>query len=243
MASIDSGNVYLVAGASGGLTEGVALGLVSAGARVHVLGRDRGRLQAWVERIGEERVHVGDPAEPGHAARVVGEVLAAEGRLDGLVYGAGPYAALRLDETGPDVWQHLWRGNVMGALALVDAARASLRASDGSILLFGAAGLEGLRARSTCAAYTSIKTALLSYMVSLAREEAEFGVRVNMISPGIVPHDGAAEDTLDPERWQQIPMGRPGTIEDIQRAALWLLSSEAAHVTGQNLEVAGGFLL
>ena len=80
-------------------------------------------------------------------------------------------------------------------------------------------------------------------MRSLAREEAGHGVRYNMVSPGLVPHAGAHAATLETERLESIPLGRPGSGDDLARAALWLTSDEAAHVTGQNLDVAGGYML
>lgn len=238
-----NGRVVLVSGASGGLAEGVGLGLLEAGYRVHVVGRSMQRLQAWVDRVGQGNVHVGDLGEDGVAAEVVSRVVASEGGLHGLVLGVGPYHAGRLEDTGADVWQGLWKGNLQCAVSLFDGARSALRESGGTALFFGAAGLGGLRARTTTAAYTAMKTALLSYMVSLAKEEAPHGVRINMISPGVVPHGGASEDTNSSATWQQIPMGRPGRVRDVADAALWLMGPQAGHVTGQNLEVAGGFLL
>jgi NAD(P)-dependent dehydrogenase (short-subunit alcohol dehydrogenase family) len=237
------GRVTLVSGASRGLARGVVEGFFGEGGVVHVVGRDLERLGGLVELLGEGCVHVGDLNEVGVAQRVVGEVLEVQGRLDGLVLGVGPYHAGALSGTCVDDWSGLWAGNVQCGIHLFDAARSALRDASGAALFFGAAGLGGLQARRTTAAYTAVKTALLSYMVSLAKEEAEFGVRVNMVSPGVIPHGGASVDTNSSETWKQIPMGRPGEVRDVVDAALWLMGPGARYVTGQNLEVAGGFLL
>lgn len=233
--------VVLISGAGRGLAQAVSEHLAQQGWRVHGMARDPERLAGLADRLGPERVHRGDLRDPATATRVVQAVLEREGALHGLVHGVGTYATAPLADTPVETFEDLLQTNLISAVRLVDAARPALRAAHGQVLLFGAAGLEGLRARRDTAAYTAAKTALLVYMRSLALQEAPFGVRVNMVSPGIVPHAGAAPDSHDPELWGSIPLGRPGRVEEIADAAAWLLQAE--HVTGQNLEVAGGFLL
>ncbi len=237
----DGAAVALISGAGRGLAHAVAERLVERGWRVHGMARDAKRLEKLRKLLGPECVHAGDLKDPGTASAAVQAVLAREGRLQALVHGVGTYAAAPLEETPVETVEDLIQTNWLAAVRLVDAARSALRDSGGQILFFGAAGLESLRARNDTGAYSAAKTALLVYMRSLALQEAPFGVRANMLSPGIVPHEGAAPDTLDPQLWRSIPLGRPGRVEEIADAAEWLLGAQ--HVTGQNLEVAGGFLL
>ncbi|HPF13466.1 MAG: SDR family oxidoreductase [Planctomycetes bacterium] len=241
MSESQSERVFLVSGASRGLAHAVALALANQGVRVHGMARDSGRLAALARALGPDRVHGGDLRDPSVAHQVVQAVLAREGRLDGLILGVGTYHLATLQQTTATQWEDLLRTNLLSAVHLVDAARNALRETRGQVLMFGTAGMETRPARKGSAAYVVAKTALLAYMRSLALEEAHHGVRVNMLSPGIVPHAGASVDTLDPEVWKAIPLGRPGSLEDITDAALWMV--QASHVTGQNLEVAGGFLL
>ena len=181
-------------------------------------------------------------AEDPDAVRAAADGLVAEaGRLDFVVNSIGAYASGSLEGTSPALAEGLWRSNVLTSLHLVDATRGALRSSHGAYLFFGCAGLAGLRARRECAAYAAAKSALLVFVRSLAREEAPHGVRANMLSPGIVPHDAAHPDTLDPEQHAGIPMGHPGKPADIAAAALHL--ADAAHTTGTDLVVAGGLLL
>ena len=98
--------------------------------------------------------------------------------------------------------------------------------------------MERARARKRIAAYASAKTALLVLARSWALAEGSHGVRVNMISPGFIPHPHADSSTF---RSQAIPLGRPGTAEEVAEAANWLTSEDASYVTGVNLEVAGGW--
>jgi 3-oxoacyl-[acyl-carrier protein] reductase len=133
--------------------------------------------------------------------------------------------------------------NVEAAFLAIGQFRASLRASRGTAVFFGCAGLDGMGARRDTAAYTAAKSALLVLVRSLALEEARHGVRVNMVSPGHVPHEHASDDTRDPKLWERIPLGRPGSPEDVARAVEWLTSSASSYVTGVNLDVAGGWML
>ncbi len=233
--------ICLVSGASRGLAHGVALALQSDGWRVHGMARDEKRRQDLGEKLGGEYVHPGDLRDPQTAAQTAAAVLKKSERLDALVLGVGTYLRAPLEETSGEEFLDLLQTNLMAAVHLIDACRPALRASKGHVLFFGTAGLQTRPARRCAAAFAVAKSALLAYMQSLALQEAPFGVRVNMVSPGVVPHAGASQDTQDPEMWRSIPLGRPGRVDEVAQAALWLMGAE--HVTGQNLEVAGGFLL
>lgn len=189
------------------------------------------------------RVHRADLRDPVAVERLTADVQDREGRLDVLVHGVGEYLRGALEETSPSQMRALFESNVMTAVYVAHAARAALRSIGGTMVFFGTAGLESLRARRETAAYSAAKTALLVYARSLALEEAAHGVRVNVVSPGLVPHPDASADTRDPERIARVPQGRAASAEEIARVVLWLCSPDSAHVTGQNLEVAGGWLL
>ncbi|MEM6672632.1 MAG: SDR family oxidoreductase [Planctomycetota bacterium] len=235
--------VALVTGGEQGIGRGVAELLDASGWSVHVTYRSADKGEAAAERLGSERAHRGDFLRPDDAARVVGEVVAAEDRLDAVVHAIGPYATGPLVETASSTFEEMYRGNVLTAVHLIDAARPHVRASRGAYVFFGVAGLDRWRARRVTAAYVGAKAALLNLVRAFALDEAEHGVRVNMISPGFVPHEGAAPDTLSDDLHEQIPIGGPASLAEVAGAARWLLSEEATHVVGQNLEVAGGWML
>ncbi|MEC7232489.1 MAG: SDR family oxidoreductase [Planctomycetota bacterium] len=188
-------------------------------------------------------VHGGDLTRDGDAEALVAEVVAASGRLDAVVHAVGPYRTAPVSETPAAAYRELMEGNLMTAVAITDASREAVRQAGGAYVFFGVAGLERWRARSVTTAYVAAKSALLCYVRGLAREEAPHGVRANMISPGFVPHDGAAPDTVAPDMHQKIPQGRPATMEEVTGLASFLLSPSAGHLVGQNIEVAGGWML
>lgn len=236
--------VALVTGGVRGLGLAAARALAGDGYAVHVTWRDSRDLAA--ERsaeFGEDRVHRADLERPEEADRLVEDVLARDGRLDVLVHAVGEYVAGPLAELSPEILRRLLASNLESALHAVAAARTPLRRRGGAIVLFGCAGLGGLRARRRAAAYAAAKSALLVIARSLALEEAPHGVRVNVVSPGVAPHPHAHPDTLDPEVQRSVPMGRPTRPEEVAEAVRWLVSPAASHVTGADLPVAGGWLL
>jgi 3-oxoacyl-[acyl-carrier protein] reductase len=233
--------VYWVAGGVRGLGLGVARALASRGETVYVTWNTSADRARALESEFPGRVLALDAQATASVDAVAATIRAREGRLDGLINAIGAYTSRSLEQTDAAQIDSLWRSNVMTSMHLVEATRAALRATRGAYLFFGCAGLEGLRARRECAAYASTKSALLVLMRSLAVEEAPFGVRANMISPGIVPHDGAHPETLDARLHARIPMGQPGTTADIAAAALFLM--DAQHTTGADLVVAGGWML
>jgi NAD(P)-dependent dehydrogenase (short-subunit alcohol dehydrogenase family) len=188
-------------------------------------------------------VHRADLEQEDEARRLLATLSARERRLDRLVHAVGAYVAGPLETFAAADLQRLVTSNVASAFHVFAAARPALRAARGNAVFFGCAGLDGLRARREIAAYGACKSALVVLARSWALEEAPHGVRVNVVSPGVVPHAHAAADTLDPARIARIPLGRAGTPEDVARAVLFLCSDEARYTTGADLPVAGGWLL
>ncbi len=235
------GRVVLVTGSVRGLGLATARAFRALGDRVHVTWRTPSSRGLELQREFEDRAHEADLERD--APRLLDEVTRRDGRLDVLVHAVGAYASGRLDEIEAQAVDSLLRSNVSTAVRAFDAARPHLRASRGNALFFGVAGLAGLRGRRESAAYAAAKSALLVLVRSWALEEAQHGVRVNLLSPGIVPHEGAAADTLDPKRQARIPAGRVGTPEEVAEAALFLCSDAARYTTGADLPVAGGWML
>ncbi|MFM7297752.1 MAG: SDR family NAD(P)-dependent oxidoreductase [Planctomycetota bacterium] len=235
--------VALVTGSARGLGLAAARRLASEGVRVHVTFRTKTAESAALEREFPGRVHAADLERPEDWRRVAEAVLASEGRLDHLVHAVGEYVRAPLHGTSAADLRRLFSNNVESAFLGIEALRPALRASRGSVVLFACAGVETTRARREAAAYVAAKSALLVLARSWALEEAPHGVRVNVVAPGVVPHEHASADTLDPALWQRVPMGRPGEPREVADAVAFLCSPASGYVTGTVLEVAGGWLL
>lgn len=233
----------LVTAAARGLGLATARAFATQGERVHVTWRSsQGARAALASEFGAACVHRADLALEAEARRLVAEVIAAEGRLDVLVHPVGEFIAGSLEDARPEQWAHMFQSNVTTAFHAFDASRSALRASRGSALFFGVAGLDTLRGRRETALYAAAKSALLVLVRSWALEEALHGVRVNAVSPGVIPHAAADAMTRDPKVHARIPLGRVGTPEDVARAAVFLCSEEASYITGTDLAVSGGWL-
>jgi NAD(P)-dependent dehydrogenase (short-subunit alcohol dehydrogenase family) len=236
--------VVLVTAAARGIGLATARAFAQRGDRVHVAWRSSsGAERSLASEFGALCVHRADLALEAEARRLVDEVLAVERRLDVLVHPVGEFMTGPLEAARPDQLAHMFQSNVTTAFHVFGAARSALRAARGSALFFGVAGLDALRGRRDTALYAAAKSALLVLVRSWALEEARHGVRVNAVSPGLIPHAAADAMTRDPKVQARIPLGRPGTPEEVARAAVFLCSDDARYTTGIDLAVSGGWML
>jgi NAD(P)-dependent dehydrogenase (short-subunit alcohol dehydrogenase family) len=234
--------VRLITGSARGLGLAAARRFAERGDRVHVVYRSSARSLDELEREFPGRVHHADLERAGDWRTLIDAVIEGDGKLDTFVHAVGEYVYGPASAASASDLRRMLCSNVESAFLGMEAVRPHLRASRGVAVYFGCAGLEGLRARSTTAAYTAAKSALVVLARSWAVEEAAHGVRINVLSPGFAPHEHASPDTLDRAAWSSIPLGRPAAPREIVDALEWLCSDTASYVTGVNLDVAGGWM-
>jgi NAD(P)-dependent dehydrogenase (short-subunit alcohol dehydrogenase family) len=241
------GRSALVLGGSRGLGRAVALALAGEGARVLAVGRDPAAL-AELSAIARAR---GRPllthrADLARRERVRGAVARAADRVGGpeiLVHAAGDYWEGPVGRLDASTWERLLRSNLTTALyALQEALPGMRRRRYGRVLLFGVAGADAPRAAPRAHAYRATKVALLTLARSVAHEEAEHGITVNVILPGVIRTPGLPR-RLATSLLSRIPARRLGTAQEVARAALFLLGEESGYITGAALPISGGFLL
>jgi NAD(P)-dependent dehydrogenase (short-subunit alcohol dehydrogenase family) len=234
------GSVLVVTGAAGGVGQAVSRWLLDAGA--HVFDLDRRRPDPSVGTFVE--VDVLDPASVEHA---VGEVVAAAGRIDGLVVAAGlseeptPAEALSLS-----VWQRTLGVNLTGAfLTCQQVGRVMLAQGSGRIVTIASmSGAHIVNVPQQQAAYNASKGGLVALTKSLAYEWAQRGVRVNALSPGYVDTPLLASKSHLHGQWKAAtPLRRFADPREVASAAAWLLSDEAGFCCGTELLMDGGYSL
>ena len=242
----------LVTGASRGIGRAVALRAGAVGWTVGV-GYDNDRdaaLQtvARVEEAGGKAVALaGDVAVEADVVRVFEECERVLGPLDGVVANAGiTSSAQPLTEMSAERMRRIVEVNVLGTLlcAREAARRMSTRngGRGGSIVLLSSAAAR-LGSPNEYVDYAATKGAVDTLCVGLARELAMEGVRVNAVRPGVIETEIHAASG-DPDRAGRlaptIPMGRPGSADEVAAAIVWLLGDDASYTTGAILDVTGG---
>lgn len=243
------GRVAVVTGSGRGIGRAIALGLADAGADVVVTSRraaDVDDVAASVRDRGRRALALpGDLREPGFPAVLAETAVAELGRLDIWVNNAGGTDDAHvkpLTTVSDDELRDMLELNVIAAAA--GSREAALRMDRGGAIVNIASGA-GMRAAPNTGAYGAGKAALLSLTMTMAAELAPRGIRVNAVSPGMVPTESfyrVLEFTeADLERLAAtVPLGRMGTPDDMAAAVLYLASPAAGWVTGQNLLVGGG---
>jgi 3-oxoacyl-[acyl-carrier protein] reductase len=242
----ESGRAALVTGASRGIGYGIAEALVARGDRVCITGRNEDALKAAVERLGSERVIgvAGKAHDEAHQAVAVERAMEAFGRIDYLANNAGtnPVYGL-LADLDLGVARKVFETNVISALGFAQRTWHAWQKENGGAIV-NVASIAGVAPSPLIGAYGISKAAMVNLTAQLAAEMAP-GVRVNSVSPAVVKTKFAAAlyEGREEEAAASYPLGRLGVPEDIGGAAAFLLSDQAAWITGQNLVIDGGLFL
>lgn len=213
------------------------------GARIAAADRDEASLAETVALVRDEGVEavpiVADVRDPAAVAAMVTEAAAGLGGLDGVVYNVGVGEGLGLEHTTPESWDLVFDINLRGAMLTAQAALPVL--TDGASIVF-ISSVAGLKPGSRIPSYDASKAALAGLMRHVAVEGERRAIRANVVAPGLMDTAlGRWASQGRPSRARTpVPLGRQGTGWETAYAALFLLSDEAAYVTGQVLVVDGG---
>jgi 7-alpha-hydroxysteroid dehydrogenase len=243
------GRAAVVTGSGRGIGAAIVLALADAGADVLVTARRAADVTAVAGQVRERgRRAVELPADlrgAGVPERLAQAAVDEFGRLDIWVNNAGgtdERGVRPLIETSDAQLRDMLELNLIAAHA--GSRAAAQRMSRGGAIVNVASGA-GMRAAPNTGAYAASKAAVLNLTFTMAAELAPRGIRVNAISPGMVPTDSfydVLQFTPDdlPHLADTVPLGRMGTPQDMAAAVLYFASPAASWVTGQNLLVGGG---
>lgn len=247
-----SDRVILVTGAGGGIGAAIARRLADSGAIVCLADRQActdlaGTLQATGARATDHPTDVTDPVQ---VQALMQAVLAAHGRIDGLINAAGVTSTGGIDGLSSDEWDRVHTINLKSVFLCCQAALAPMRqAGFGRIVNIGSVvGKNGGNARpwldaseqngAANAAYAASKAGVHALTLSLAKEVAASGVTVNAVAPGPIV---SPMTTAFPAALQaQIPVGRMGRADEVAAMVAFLCSDETGFITGEVLDVNGG---
>jgi NAD(P)-dependent dehydrogenase (short-subunit alcohol dehydrogenase family) len=241
------GQVAIITGASRGIGLGVAERLVAEGARVCVTARKQEALDEAVSLLGgpEHAIAVAGRAhDADHQADAVAKTMDAFGRVDLLVNNTGINPVYgRLVDLDLDAARKIFEVNSLAALAWVQQVYKAWMADNGGAIV-NVSSVAGLKPAPGIAFYGATK-AMLSHLTEELAVELGPGIRVNAVAPAVVKTKFATAlyEGKEEEVSAAYPMKRLGVPEDVAGSVAFLLSSDAAWVTGQTLVIDGGITL
>lgn len=248
------GQVALVTGAARGIGLAIAARLLDEGANVVLADIDGEEVERATNGLPAPSAARAIPAEldirdEAACRRLVGELGDRHSRLDVLVNNAAILDSSPIGELTVDRFREVTRVNLDGALVCTLAAVPLMERTGGRILM--TASIMGLVGSPDSVPYSSAKGGIVNMVRALACDLAPKGITVNAIAPGFIDTrmarapDGSHEHETEYFKtvylgYRKIPLGRAGEPEDLAGPAAFLVSPDAAYVTGQILAVDGG---
>jgi NAD(P)-dependent dehydrogenase (short-subunit alcohol dehydrogenase family) len=232
--------VHLIFGANGGIGSALARSLRDTATLV-LAGRNANALTALGDDL-DSPVVVLDACDAGAVANCVKQVVADHGRVDGIANCVGSLLLKPAHLTKPEEFDETLRINLGSAFAVVRAAAPAMRKTGGSVVLFSSAAARlGLANHEAIAA---AKAAVTGLARSAAASYASWGVRFNVIAPGLVRTPLAERITSNESALEASAamhaLGKIGEPEQVASLASWLLDPAQDWVTGQEIGVDGG---
>jgi 3-oxoacyl-[acyl-carrier protein] reductase len=232
----------LVTGSAKGIGRGIALELARNGYDIAIHYRNsKAEAESFkleLEVLGVKAIILqADVAQPLEAEKLVQDAASGLGGLGVLVNNVGDYTRKPLADLEINEWHSMMDTNLNATFYTCRAAIPLMRNQQfGRIINLGFAGAQNLVARATITPYAIAKTGVLLLTKAIAKSEAEHGITVNVVAPGVI------ENSIS-QPLEQIPMKRLGMTLEVAGAVLFFLQPSSNYITGQTLEVAGAWNL
>lgn len=236
------GRVAVVTGGGSGIGRAVATQLIAEGATVYSLDL-HDQSGAETEKFIPVQLDIADVA-------AVRRWAASLERVDHLVNAAGVIRSRPIEEITEEDWDTVFGVNTRGLFFITQALAPSMTPRTGSVVNVSSVGaVSGVN--TDAADYHASKTAVLSITRSWARALAPRGIRVNSIMPGLTEtpllrgvYAGDEKNAVSLEQqYAGVPLGRAATPDEIGRSIIFMLSDDAAYMTGASMNVSGGAVI
>ncbi len=240
--------IAVVTGGSSGIGLAAAQRFIADGAEVVITGRDQGTLDAAIVELGDRATAIrSDVANLKDLDRLFAQVREQFGRIDVLFANAGIAPFVPLEAVTEEHFDVLFNINVRGLFFTVQKALPLLSEGASVILNASVVAQSGLPNTSI---YSATKAAVRSLGRTLAAELSPRGIRVNVVSPGLIETPlvgklGLSQDEVDAfgeQVVQRTPLGRLGRPQEIAATVAFLASDDASYFTGADLVADGGMV-
>jgi NAD(P)-dependent dehydrogenase (short-subunit alcohol dehydrogenase family) len=248
-----NGRVALVTGAAGAIGRAIARRLSDNGASVVVADINREGAEAYAATLPGAMAAVIDISSRDSAEAGVAETIARYGRIDILVNNAGVNSfvhRVNIDTFPLEEWERITRIDLDGLYLMSHAALQPMVKQGEGGRIINIASVVGLAAMRLQSPFVAAKAGIIHMTRSMALELGPQGILTNAIAPGSIMTEGTrslfygADGKFagrTAEFMQHLPLGRPGTPEEIAEAVLFLSSPGAGYINGQVLAVDGGW--
>lgn len=237
--------VALVTGGTGGIGSAIVKRLASLGHRVATNYRDEAKAKIWVAQMKAQGVNAvvvpGDVGDVGAAESMVKAVEQQLGPIDILVNNAGITRDTTFHKMSALQWQEVINTNLNSCFNMTRPVIDGMRTRKwGRIIQISS--INGQKGQYGQANYAASKAGMHGFTISLAQENAKFGITVNTVSPGYVATEMvmAVPEDVRNKIAAQIPVGRLGEPDEIAYAVAFFANDEARWITGANLAINGG---
>ncbi len=241
--------VALVTGASRGIGKEIALALGRAGLRVVVSFRTNKlgaqKVLSDLRAVGAEGLALAtDVTDPARVKELIEAVAKQFGRLDILVNNVGDFEWKPVVESTVEAWTAIIASNLYSVFYTTKFTLPVMRRQHwGRIINMGAVGAERAFGQAKISAYSAAKAGIVAFTRSVALEEARHGITANVVNPPVIDEKELSLEEAQRLTDVRFPVGRPATGRDISEAVKFFASEEAAFITGQVLNVSGGWML
>ncbi|MEP2653677.1 MAG: 3-oxoacyl-ACP reductase FabG [Paraglaciecola sp.] len=240
-----NGSIALVTGASRGIGRAIATRLVADGAIVIGTATSENGAKAigeYLQSNGEGKVL--NVADPDSMQNLLKEITEKHGAVDILINNAGITRDNLLMRMKDDEWQSIMDTNLTSIFKMSKAVlRGMMKKRKGRIVNIGS--VVGTTGNAGQANYAAAKAGVIGFSKSMAREVASRGITVNVVAPGFIDTDmtKALTDEQKENIFKDIPANRLGDPKEIAATVGFLVSEEAAYITGETIHVNGGMYM
>ncbi len=236
------GRVAVVTGAGSGIGRGIAAGLTAFGASVAIWEQNPDTCASAADEIGALGLPT-DVRDGGAVDGALDRTIDELGPVSILVNNAGGVFSSPVLETSENGWDALYKANLRHVLLCTQRVARTMVDAKVAGSIMAVTSIEGVRAAPGYAAYAAAKAGVINYTKTAALELAPHHIRVNALAPDMTMTEGLrtiAPPGAEERMGYAVPMGRPGDVDEMAAAAVFLASGMSSYITGQTIHVDGG---